>query len=66
MAKRGKMDLVAIVAVLTMFKTNATANKAAKYRLFATNENNFEESSSHSGFGWVVYDVDICNITWLI
>ena len=53
MAKTGKVDLVAMLTVFTMFKTNATANKAAKYRLFATNENNFEESSSHSGFGWV-------------
>ena len=51
MAKTGKVDLVAMLTVFTMFKTNATANKAAKYQLFATNEDNFEESSSHSGFG---------------
>ena len=65
MAKTGKVDLVAMLTIFTMFKTNATVNKAAKYQLFATNEENFEESSSHSGFGWVAYDVDISNITGL-
>ena len=55
MAKTGKVDLVAMLTIFTMFKTNATVNKAAKYQLFATNEDNFEESASYNGFGWVVY-----------
>ena len=41
---------LACVILLTI----VTANKVAKYQIFSTNVDNFEVTSSHTGYGWAV------------
>ena len=50
MARALSIYLLTWLTILTLFMTTGTGN-VAKYQKFATNKDNFEEASSHTGYG---------------
>ena len=51
MARACNIHMPAWLTIWTMLMAIVTADKVAKYKIFSTSEDNFEATSSHTGYG---------------